>query len=65
MPTATNTARIIAGVILVSQAIVSYLLIQTDVVFEGAGKLILGVASVGLSTLALYLNVRMPGQNAG
>jgi hypothetical protein len=61
--TTGNVARILAGVIIVAQAIISYLLLQTDVVFEGTAKLLLGVAAVGVTTLATYLNVRMPGQS--
>lgn len=64
MVTTNNVARIVAGVILVAQAVVAYLLIQTDVVFDGIPKLILGAAAVALNALALYLNVRMPGQSS-
>ena len=60
-----DLARIVAGLILVTQAVVAYLLIQTDVPFEGLPKVILGAASVGLVALSQYLNVRMPGQDGG
>jgi hypothetical protein len=61
---AQNVARIVAGVIIVSQLMVAYLLSQQDVVFSPAWRVILGAANVGLTGLALYLNVRMPGQTA-
>lgn len=58
-----NVAQIVGGILLVSQAVIAYLLTQTDVTFEGVPKVILGAASVGLTALGLYLNVRMPGQS--
>lgn len=58
-----NVARITAGVIIVSSAVVSFLLVgQTDIVFDPVVKVVLGAANVALTTLGLYLNVRMPGQ---
>ena len=60
---AANVARIVAGVILVSQAVVAFLLAQQDIQFEPATRVVLGAANVGLTALALYLNVRMPGQS--
>lgn len=59
---ANDLARIVAGLILVLQAVVAYLLIQTDVPVEGLTKVILGASSVALVALSQYLNVRMPGQ---
>lgn len=58
-----NIAQIVGGVILVSQAVIAYLLSQTDVAFDPVPKVMLGAASVGLTALGLYLNVRMPGQS--
>lgn len=63
LPKTNNIAQVIGGVLLVSQAVVAYLLTQTDVAFDGVPKVILGAASVGLTALGLYLNVRMPGQS--
>lgn len=58
-----NLAQVIAGVLVVSSAVLSFLLSQPDVVFEPPIRVILGAANIGVTTLALYLNVRMPGQS--
>lgn len=58
-----NIAQIVGGLLLVSQAVVAYLLTQTDVSIDGVPKVVLGAISVGLTALGLYLNVRMPGQS--
>ena len=58
-----NLSQIIAVIILVLQAVVAYLLSQTDVTFEGVPKVFLGAASVSLSVLALYLKVQLPGRD--
>lgn len=57
-----RVAQILGGVIIVSDAVTAFLLAQEGVVFDPVVKLVLGAASVALTTLGLYLNVRMPGQ---
>ena len=59
-----NTARVLAGVILVAQAVIAYLLSQQSLSFGPVWTVVLGALSVGLTTLGLYLNVRMPGAPA-
>ena len=60
-----NLRQIVAGVIIVSSAVVSFLLVgQSDIVFDPVIKVVLGAANVALTTLGLYLNVRMPGQSS-
>lgn len=60
----TNSlAQIVGAVIIVSSAVVSFLLAQQGVVFDPMVALILGALNVALTTLGLYLNVRMPGQS--
>lgn len=58
-----SVAQIVGGVIIVSSAVVSFLLAQTGVEFDPTIQLILGAINVALTTLGLYLNVRMPGQS--
>ena len=59
-----NLPQIIAVMILVMQAVVAYLLSQTDVTLEGIPKVFLGALSVALSVLALYLKVSLPGRTS-
>lgn len=59
---ANNIAQIVGLVIIVSDAVVSFLLSQQGVVFDPIVSLVLGASSVALTTMGLYLNVRMPGQ---
>lgn len=64
MSSTSNLARILAGVILVSQAVIAYLITQQTLEFGPVPTVVLGALSVGLTALALYLNVRMPGAGA-
>lgn len=57
-----NIAQVVAGVLVVSSAVLAFLLSQPDVVFAPMVRVILGAANVGVTALALYLNVRLPGQ---
>lgn len=57
-----NLAQVVAGVLVVSSAILAFLLSQPDVVFEPQIRVILGAANVGVTALALYLRVTLPGQ---
>lgn len=58
----SNIGRIVAGIILVCQAVVAYLLAQPNGTFQDGVTLVLGAISVALTTLALYLKVQLPGQ---
>ena len=53
----TRSQAVAAG-ILVSQAVVAYLLTQPDVVLPPIFKVILGAGSVGLNALALVLRIQ-------
>lgn len=54
-------SQAVAAAILVAQAVVAFMLTQPDVVFPPILKLALGCASVGLSTLALFLRIQPAG----
>jgi hypothetical protein len=54
-------SQLVAGGILVAQAIVSYLLTQPDVVLPPLIKVALGASAVGLSTVALFLKIQPAG----
>lgn len=58
-----NLGQILAGVLVVLSAVLAFLLSQPDVVFEPMVRVILGAANVGVTTLALYLKVSLPGQS--
>lgn len=58
-----NIAQVVAGVLVVSSAVLAFLLSQPDVVFEPAIRVILGAMNVGVTALALYLRVTLPGQS--
>lgn len=61
----TNSiAQILGATLIVVQVVLAFLLSQSDVVFEPLVRVILGATSAGVTALALYLNVRMPGQDA-
>lgn len=51
-------SQLVAGGILVAQAIVAYLLAQPDVVLPPLLKVVLGAAAVGLSSIALVLKIQ-------
>ncbi len=58
-----NGAQIGGALLVVLSAVVSFALLpQPDFTIPPAVKFVLGCANVALTTLALYLNVRMPGQ---
>lgn len=57
-----NSAQIGGALLVVVSAVVSFALLpQPDFTIPPTVKFILGGLNVGLTTLALYLNVRMPG----
>lgn len=58
--TITRSQAVALGV-LVTQAIVAYLLTQPDVVLAPIVKVLLGAAAVGLSTVALFLKLQPAG----
>lgn len=58
-----NLAQIIAGVLFVSSAVIAFLISQPDVAFSPGIRLILGAANVGVTAMALYLKVQLPGQS--
>ncbi len=58
-----NIAQVVAGILVVSSAILAFLLSQPDVVFAPMVRVILGAANVGVTALALYLKVVLPGQS--
>jgi hypothetical protein len=63
--TGNQTRQIIGGIIVVGSAMLSFALIpQPDFIIPPVVKFVLGILNVGLTTGALYLNVRMPGQNS-
>lgn len=57
-----NIGRIVAGLILVLSAVIAYLLAQPQGTFDQGITLVLGALNVALTTLALYLNVQLPGK---
>ena len=59
-----SLSKIVAGVLVVLSAVLAFLLSQPDVVFEPMVRVILGAANVGVTTLALYMNVALPGKPA-
>lgn len=60
--TTGDIGRIVAGVLVVLSAVLAFLLSQPDVVFEPMVRVILGAANVAVTTLALYMNVALPGK---
>lgn len=58
-----NLAQIVAGILVVTSAVLAFLLSQPDVVFEPMVRVILGAANVGVTAMALYLKVALPGQS--
>ena len=61
-----SVAQVVGLVLMVASAMLSFALIpQPDFIIDPLVKFVLGIASVGITTAALYLNVRMPGQSAG
>jgi len=58
-----GVAQILGLIIIVIDALVSFLLAQTGVEFDPGTQLVLGGISVVVTTAGLYLNVRMPGQS--
>lgn len=62
----SNGSRQILGlVIVVASAMLSVAIIpQPDFVLPPIAKFALGILNAGLTTAALYLNVRMPGQDS-
>ncbi len=58
--TLTRSQAVALGV-LVTQGIVAFLLSQPDVVLSPGVKVCLGAASVGLSTVALFLRIQPTG----
>ena len=59
----TNVGRALAGVLVVAQVVLAFMLSQPDVIFEPMVRVILGATSAGVTALALYLNVSLPGQS--
>lgn len=57
-----NLQRVVAGVLVVLSAVLAFLLSQPDVVFAPMVRVILGAANVGVTALALYMNVSLPGK---
>ena len=58
-----SVAQVVGLVLMVASAMLSFALIpQPDFIIDPLVKFVLGIASVGITTAALYLNVRMPGQ---
>lgn len=59
-----QTKQILGLVIVVASAMLSVAIIpQPDFVLPPFVKFMLGILNAGLTTAALYLNVRMPGQD--
>lgn len=57
-----NLQRVVAGILVVTSAVLAFLLSQPDVTFDPQIRVILGAANIGVTTLALYLNVQLPGK---
>lgn len=53
-------SQLVAGGVLVAQAVVAYLLTQPDVTIPPLLKVVLGAASVALSSVALLLRISPP-----
>lgn len=51
-------SQAVALSVVVAQAVVAFLLTQPDVILPPLVKVILGCASVGLSTVALFLKIQ-------
>lgn len=61
-----NSAQVGGAILVVVSAVVSFALLpQPDFVLPAAVKFVLGCVNVATTTLALYLNVRMPGASRG
>lgn len=58
-----NLSQIVAGLILVTSAVLAFLISQPDIQFSPLVRVALGAANVGVTTLALYLRVTLPGQS--
>lgn len=57
-----NASQVGGAILVVLSAVVSFALLpQPDLTIPPLVKFILGGLNVALTTLALYLNVRMPG----
>lgn len=53
--------QVLAAVLVVVQVVLAFLLSQPDVTFQPMTRVILGAASAGVTALALYLKVSLPG----
>lgn len=59
-----NAAQAVAGILVVTSAVASFLQAQPEAVIGPIGKLVIGCISVGTTALALYLKVSLPGRES-
>jgi hypothetical protein len=55
-----NVARVLAGVLVVIQVVLAFLLSQSDVEFQPIVRVALGAASAGVTALAAFLRIEPP-----
>jgi hypothetical protein len=56
-----NVARVVAGVLIVTQVVLAFLLSQGDVEFQPIVRVALGAASAGVTALAAFLRIEPNG----
>ena len=59
-----NAAQVIAAVLVVASAILPYLAAQPETVVPPLAKVIIVAANLGVTALALYLKVNLPGRES-
>jgi hypothetical protein len=60
MALSLNVARVVAGILVVSQVVLAFLLSQGDVEFQPLVRVMLGAASAGVTALAAFLRIEPP-----
>lgn len=62
MPLSVNVARVVAGILVVAQVVLAFLLSQSDVEFQPMIRVALGAASAGVTALAVFLRIEPTGR---
>ena len=58
-----NSAQALAGILVVAAAILPYLASQPDTIIPPVAKVIIIALNLGVTALALYLKVSLPGRD--
>ena len=58
-----NASQALAAILVVAAAVLPYLLTQPDTLVPPLLKVILGAVNIGVTALALYLKVSLPGRS--